>query len=337
MKILSICVPSYNMEQYIVRCIDSLLISEILDKLEIIIVNDGSKDSTLAIAKQYESQYPQSIIVVDKPNGHYGSTVNAALKVATGKYFRLLDADDWFDSQALIKMINVASRIDVDCIFTRYTTHDFGKNTIIEQNPKGVIYDKILSLDEYIIPDWACLAMHSLTYRLQLLKDIKYVQTEGICYTDMEYIYFPLREAKTIYNINISLYQYYIGRDEQSVSIKSRINNFSHFKILIEKFIDNYNIDEVRCNKNAANIQDNCLLGTIGAILRIGILYREYDIKTDSEMRAYLQRAKKVSPNVYRKVFRFRHRGIPFVFIWHKLPMFQNVFLSPIRYYLAHK
>ena len=96
MKVLSLCIPSYNMEAYLGRCVDSLLAEEVIDKLEIIIVNDGSKDRTLEIANAYRDRYPQSVVVVDKPNGHYGSTVNAALKVATGRYFRLLDADDWF-------------------------------------------------------------------------------------------------------------------------------------------------------------------------------------------------------------------------------------------------
>ena len=99
---MSICIPSYNMEQYLSRCVDSMLVDEVLDQLEIIIVNDGSKDGTLAIANDYKQRYPQSVVVIDKPNGHYGSCINASLKVATGKYFRIVDADDWVDSQWLM-------------------------------------------------------------------------------------------------------------------------------------------------------------------------------------------------------------------------------------------
>ena len=82
-KLLSICIPSYNMEQYLHRCVDSMLVDEVLEQLEIIIVNDGSKDSTLAIANDYKQRYPQSVVVIDKPNGHYGSCINASLKIAT--------------------------------------------------------------------------------------------------------------------------------------------------------------------------------------------------------------------------------------------------------------
>ena len=121
-KVLSICIPSYNMEKYLNRCVDSMLVEEVLDQLEIIIVNDGSKDGTLAIANDYKQRYPQSVVVIDKPNGHYGSCINASLKVATGKYFRTVDADDWVDSKALVEFVHTLSKIDVDCVCTKYAT-----------------------------------------------------------------------------------------------------------------------------------------------------------------------------------------------------------------------
>ena len=105
-KVLSVCVPSYNMEKYLNRCIDSFLVPEVLDRLELIIVNDGSTDKTLSIANDYKARYPQTIVVIDKPNGHYGSCVNASLKVATGKYFRIVDADDWVDSKAMVEFVH---------------------------------------------------------------------------------------------------------------------------------------------------------------------------------------------------------------------------------------
>ena len=93
MKILSIVVPTYNVEKYLERCIDSLVYDEkVLNDLEILIVNDGSKDNSLQIAKKYEKQYPNTIKVIDKENGGHGSTINAGLKVATGKYFRVIDS-----------------------------------------------------------------------------------------------------------------------------------------------------------------------------------------------------------------------------------------------------
>ena len=101
-KILSIIIPTYNMEKYLPKCLDSLISAkEVLCKMEILIINDGSKDASSRIAHEYQSRYPDSIIVIDKENGNYGSCVNRGLKEATGKYIKVLDADDWFLTQNL--------------------------------------------------------------------------------------------------------------------------------------------------------------------------------------------------------------------------------------------
>ena len=105
MKILSIAIPVYNTEKYIKRCMDSILLKEIIDDIEIILVNDGSKDNSINIMNEYKDSYPQSVVVIDKENGGHGSTINAALTVASGKYFRVLDSDDWFDSIDFITFV----------------------------------------------------------------------------------------------------------------------------------------------------------------------------------------------------------------------------------------
>ena len=236
-KILSICIPSYNMEAYLSRNIDSLISANVNSELEIIIVNDGSKDKTIEIANDYQRQYPDTVKVIDKPNGHYGSCVNAALQVATGKYFRIIDADDWVNSESLSKLVLIMRDRDEDAIFTKHTLQYLYKSSIQEQNCDGIIWDQTLTLNEYVIPE-ACCAMHSMTFKTQLFKKINYKQTEGICYTDTQYVYYLLISSKTLYCVNVSLYQYYIGREDQTMSKKSLKNNFSHFFKLINDMIE---------------------------------------------------------------------------------------------------
>jgi glycosyltransferase involved in cell wall biosynthesis len=237
------------MEKYLDRSVGSLLVPEVLDKLEIIIVNDGSKDRTLEIANGYKATYPQSVIVIDKPNGHYGSTVNAALKIATGKYFRILDADDWFNSEALGKFVAKLAALDVDCVYTHFTKQIEGKP--ISQKVDGLVYNKALAIDAELIQK-ACIVMHTLTFRLDLLRRINYHQTEGICYTDTEYVYYPLTAANTIYFLDVDLYQYYVGRDDQSMSITSMIKCRSHFVKILNRILDT--------PETATTIHDNYLL-----------------------------------------------------------------------------
>ena len=102
MKLLSFVVPSYNSEKYLNKCVDSLLKGG--EDVEIIIVNDGSKDNTIKIAREYEEKYPSIIKVVDKENGGHGSGINSGLEVATGLYFKCVDSDDWVDEDALKKL-----------------------------------------------------------------------------------------------------------------------------------------------------------------------------------------------------------------------------------------
>ena len=119
-KILSVSIASYNVEKFIRKALDSCCIPEIMDRLEVLVVNDGSTDSTLQIAREYEEKYPQTFRVIDKKNGGYGSTVNASIKAAKGKYFRLLDGDDWFDRDGLVRFIEELSEAQEDMIVARF-------------------------------------------------------------------------------------------------------------------------------------------------------------------------------------------------------------------------
>ena len=114
-KLLSIVVPTYNMEKYLPRCLDSLLLSEDeMSKMEVLVINDGSRDSSLQIAQEYENLYPQTFRVIDKENGNYVSCVNRGLQEASGKYIKILDADDSFSNEVFDDFISYLKQEDVD-------------------------------------------------------------------------------------------------------------------------------------------------------------------------------------------------------------------------------
>ena len=137
-KILSIAIPTYNMERYLGRCLDSLVAARRTDALEIIVVNDGSTDCSSEIAHRYAKEHPNSIIVIDKKNGNYGSCVNAALKVATGKYFRVLDSDDWVDTDGLVQLLDKLKNAEADAVVTHFSK-EFAASPVRIQ--KGVFTD----------------------------------------------------------------------------------------------------------------------------------------------------------------------------------------------------
>lgn len=218
-KILSIIIPSYNMEKYISKCLDSLLIPEI-NMLDILVINDGSKDRTSEISHKYEKKYPGSIRVIDKENGNYGSCINRGLKEAKGKYVKVLDADDSFDTFNFSRFINSIINIDVDCIITDYTRVNQSQEPIRRIIYDGIPNEKLLKLEDIEVVILKKLAMHAITYRTSLLHELKYHQSEGISYTDIEWIYTPIAAAKKYIYIPINVYLYLVGRGGQTVDAK---------------------------------------------------------------------------------------------------------------------
>lgn len=123
-KLLSVVVPTYNMEKLLNRCLDSLILPlQLMDLIEIIVVIDGATDHSSEIAHSYNKRFPSSFIVIDKENGNYGSCINAGLSKATGKYFRILDADDEFNTEEFIKFIKAIENLksNVDILITNYS------------------------------------------------------------------------------------------------------------------------------------------------------------------------------------------------------------------------
>ena len=119
MKVLSIIIPMYNTELYVERCLDSILYNEsIVEFLDVIVVDDGSNDDSLSIAKEYQKLYPDSITVVKKENGGHGSAVNAGIKRATGKYVRVVDSDDWVDINNFSSYVRRLKDEDADIVVT---------------------------------------------------------------------------------------------------------------------------------------------------------------------------------------------------------------------------
>lgn len=215
-KILTLIVPSYNMERYLPRCLDSLVAAEdTLEALDVVIVNDGSKDRTLEIAQSYANKYPGTFRVIDKENGNYGSCINAGLKVAMGKYVRPLDADDYVVSSNLPEIIRTFDKIDVDVMITDFTEVSDACETLREKNFNLLVANQPFQVDDTLLHYG--LPMHALTYRTSLLRDVGYRQTEGIFYSDQEWNFLPFSKVETLYYLPLKFYQYVLGRNGQSV------------------------------------------------------------------------------------------------------------------------
>lgn len=334
-KILSIAIPTYNMEEYLPRCLNSLLENNyVITHLEIIIINDGSKDNSLKIAQDYQNKYPESIIIIDKKNGNYGSCINAALKIATGKYFKILDADDWYDSKALESFINEIKDLSVDMIFTAFQTVN-SLNKILKQffiTPK-IKKKNIISINDSCIKKLnpqTDLGMHGIAYRTQLLKDINYFQQEGISYTDMEYVYYPLAHVKSIIFFDLVLYQYYIGRTGQTISISSRIQHADDFLKIINRILKDSKLSN---NKHTYYLQCEYLLQVITPYYHTLLVLQNLTKENQIKLKELDTRIKGFDTNLYNRLNSVKCKYIPYIKIWRKY----NLSIIPSKVYRCLK
>lgn len=234
MKMLSIVVPAYNVEKYLEQCLQSFEVSEILDKIEILIINDGSKDHTAEIAQRYCDKHPNSYFLYNKENGGHGSGINYGIKYATGKYFKVVDGDDWLNSQELTDFILLLERVDTDIVATDFLCIQDETQAVLSEKhctPDTAQYGQTIHLDEGGVQD--VIKMHALTIKTDILQSHDIVIDEKCFYVDCEYITYPIPYVKTVYFYNRYIYMYRLGRNGQSMDIKSmQRNRAQHMRVL---------------------------------------------------------------------------------------------------------
>lgn len=237
------------MEKYIGKCLDSLLIPE-FDQVEVLVVNDGSKDRSSEIAHEYAKRYPESIRVIDKENGNYGSCINAALPLATGRYVKVLDADDTFDTKAFSEYVRALPQRNEDVLVNDYVMVFEDKSDLFKPSFKqlGYIAGKTYNFDQSFKYISADLHMHCIAYKTGKIRSLNYRQTEGVSYTDNEWIYGPIALAESFAFIEAGyLYRYLLGRAGQTVDPKQILSRIKdHFEVIKAKA---YTYNKIKVDK----------------------------------------------------------------------------------------
>ncbi|HJP81597.1 MAG TPA: glycosyltransferase [Candidatus Saccharimonadales bacterium] len=235
--LLTITVPSYNCEKFLMNGILSLINHPLAHRLEILIVNDGSKDKTAEVGRRLEELVNTGklpvVRLIDKENGGHGSTINAGIREATGKYFRLMDGDDYFYTENFEKLLRLLEKEDSDIVLTNYV-EDFAitatKNTpaLYDFMTPGLQYNVgSMNYEGYGFWLWGPL-LPTNTYKTQLLKDANFKIDENSFYVDMEYNFITYAKAETVTYYPLDIYNYYLGRPGQSMSRESMIRNVRH-------------------------------------------------------------------------------------------------------------
>ena len=237
-KILTISVAAYNSEGWLSRCLDSFIINEVMDKLEVIVVNDGSTDGTHDIASDYCGRYPDLFRLIDKENGGHGSTINTSLKAANGKYYKLVDSDDWVEKDGLIKLVHALEKTDADLVlnpFYEVGTDPVSKKmcTCLEKSRyNGIVPGEAVPLSK--VADGIDLLMHGMTYRTDRLKKNNVKIDEHCLYVDTEFTVLNFFGVSNVLILEEPVYDYLNGTEVQSMNMK---NVFRHIDEMMKVMI----------------------------------------------------------------------------------------------------
>lgn len=244
MKILTIAIPCYNSQDYMAKCIDSALIGG--EDVEILIVDDGSTDNTVAIADSYQEKYPTIVKAIHKENGGHGDAVNTGIANATGAYFKVVDSDDWLDEEAFKKVLKILKKVveekhELDLLLANYIYDKVGRRRKrVMRYRKALPANRIISWDTCRIHfnKFQYVLMHSVIYRTELLRECGLELPKHTFYVDNIFVFKPMIHVKKLMYVNADLYHYYIGRDGQSVNEQTMVKRIDQQLLINRTLID---------------------------------------------------------------------------------------------------
>ncbi|WP_031553375.1 glycosyltransferase family 2 protein [Oribacterium sp. FC2011] len=306
-KLLSIVVPSYNAEKYLEYNLNSLCLEGILDELEVIAVDDGSKDSTPEIIDRYADKYPGTVVPVHKENGGHGSGINAGIKHATGLYFRVIDADDWANGEDLKNLISYIKSLSDNLpdiiaggFYWVYGHDDSAPYKAEFEKPfEGVEYKHIYKFDE--VAEKAYIKMHSLTIRTEILKKHDIKIDEHCYYVDTEYILYPIPYVDTVVFLDDHLYRYSISRAGQSMNPQQMMKNKTQYDHVLEELFKFYEkASTMECVSDKKRLYIEHLISRVYASRIKILLWDRISPATRKELINMEENLKKKYPEIYR-------------------------------------
>lgn len=299
MKYISFVVPCYNSEEYMEKCIKSLLIGK--DDVEIIIIDDGSKDNTGKIADKYQKKYPNIVKAIHQENGGHGEGINVGLKHATGKYFKVVDSDDWLDEDAYKKLLKEIKHIDTDLVVCNYVyTYTDGRSDQVISFANVYDEGKVLTWDDihkFKVTQYP--SLHSMMYKKSVLDKSNIDLPKHVFYEDNLFIYLPLVNTKTIYYLDLDLYRYYIGRADQSVQESQMIKRSSHQVLVSEKICTAYDLTEIENKKLRKLMTRECIF-----LMTIGVVFSRlaFNKEGEKQYKELWKSVKEKNPKLYRRI-----------------------------------
>lgn len=300
-KVLTITVPSYNVEKFLENTLNSFVDERVLNDIEVLIIDDGSKDNTAKIGKQYEEKYPETFRVISKENGGHGSTINRGIQEATGKYFKVVDGDDWVDEDGFAELIHRLKDCDIDYVFTNYYEVNDGTGELTPVTFSGIEKEKELLFEK--IANETRISMHALVIKTEILKKNEIRLDEHCFYVDVEYILYPIPYVNSVIYFDIYVYMYRLAQVNQSVSILGYQKHMQNHIDVILHILDY--INEYKKQENYDKLKDMYMSERIADMINNQVdIFVSFPLK-DKEMKQkfkdFDQSVKQRNDYVYKK------------------------------------
>lgn len=305
LKILTFIIPAYNSQAYLDKCVSSMLVPELMDRLDILIVNDGSTDETARIAEKYCAQYPDSIRLITQENRGHGGALNTGCAAAAGKYLKVIDADDWVETENLPAFLGLLENCDSDVVLTHYHTIDVATGEIRnwcsspqcfgESYPFGQIMANWRSFDQ-------CLTFHGIAYHTAFYQRYGHPLPEHVFYEDHFFATYPCCYARSITPCDLFLYDYRVGDVNQSVSQANQLKRIGHIETVLDQMIQIY--CSLACAEDGKGYAAMKIQGLLLSYLITALLV-ERDKKSGRQMAAKrMEELRMEVPDVYKTAVR---------------------------------
>lgn len=318
MKLITFAIPSYNSEAYLHHAVDTILSGG--EDVEILIINDGSTDTTAQIADQYAQKYPSIVRAIHKQNGGHGSGVNKGVEEATGLYFKVVDSDDWVDEKALQALLTTVRRhvdknIAPDLYFTNFVyDHAEDQSAFVRHFRRQFPANRLFGWDAVkSFYGSQLLLMHAVMFKTQVVRDSGTVLPEHTFYVDNLFAYQPLPYCKRLFYLDVDLYHYFIGREDQSINIKNLTKRYRQQILVMKHIYAAYSFDEIQ--KQQAGLR-KYMLHAVSAISMNTMMFccsGGDEPERREEYKAFWAHIKNTDPKFYDYV---RTKGLPALVCW---------------------
>lgn len=251
MKLLTLVVPSYNVERFLRTCVERMVPAG--PELDVLIVDDGSADGTPAVADALAAEHPDIVRVIHQENGGHGEGLNQGIRTALGVYLKSVDADDRIDTDSLKALLDLlrghaSPKTAADLVINDYVYDHPDRQDVFRVRYNYVFREDRVNTWESCrrFPVWKQFMIHSMCYRTELLREHAYELPKHTFYEDNLYIYQPLPWVRTVLYLHRPLYGYTVAQENQSVSGKNLLRRMDQNTEMITRMVCTWKWEEIR-------------------------------------------------------------------------------------------